>query len=115
MNTRDGQEAVPSAAAPQWISLFHMGPWPVAEITTEEGETARVAIRHDPDTQRVLLPDGHGNGEIFHYQQLGDSDLRLEGTTPGHPSQLDLHRVKLSEFKLLSRGFHWVNEVPFNH
>ena len=42
-------------------------------------------------------------------------DMKLSGAIEGHPDEIELHRVKLSDFKLLSRGFHWVNEVPFNH
>ena len=40
--------------------------------------------------------------------------LRLDGTLDGRPVHLELTQVDLSTFVLNSRGFHWIQEVPFN-
>lgn len=37
--------------------------------------------------------------------------LAVEGTVNGKQNR----RMGDSEFLLISRGFHWINEWPFNH
>jgi hypothetical protein len=105
----------PDPLSPRWITLLHMGPWPVAELTTQDGQTTRTQIQQDPVGQRLLLPDGAGNGTVFHYVVVGETHMRLEASSRGRPLTMELERMELSQFKLISRGFHWVNEVPFNH
>ena len=43
----------------------------------------------------------------------GDS-LILEGAFESHAIQAKLKRFKEPGFLLLSRGFHWIQEYPFN-
>ncbi|HSS48820.1 MAG TPA: hypothetical protein VLX28_07730, partial [Thermoanaerobaculia bacterium] len=40
--------------------------------------------------------------------------LTLDGTFGGHRLQASLHRDDRPKFLLMNRGFHWVNEYPFN-
>jgi hypothetical protein len=49
------------------------------------------------------------------YKQPGPGLLTLEGTTLEHqPIRARLHWMKTPAFPLLSRGFHWINEFPYN-
>lgn len=48
------------------------------------------------------------------YTQPEPKLLTLEGTVDGHKIRARLHRVDESQFLLVSRGFHWINEYPFN-
>jgi hypothetical protein len=48
------------------------------------------------------------------YGQPAADRLILEGTFDGHRIQASLHHADSSKFLLVSRGFHWVSEVPFN-
>lgn len=48
------------------------------------------------------------------YQKLGPQDLRMHGTFDGRKIQARLKRMDESQFLLTSRGFHWINEYPFN-
>ncbi|MGC1422670.1 MAG: hypothetical protein WA354_14665 [Terracidiphilus sp.] len=41
--------------------------------------------------------------------------LNLDGTMNGHKVQMQLKREDETRFTLSSRGFHWVQEYPFNH
>jgi hypothetical protein len=50
----------------------------------------------------------------FSYTEPGPGLLVLEGTFDGKKIQARLHRVDESKFLLISRGFHWINERPFN-
>jgi hypothetical protein len=40
--------------------------------------------------------------------------LVLDGTLDGRPLRLELRSVPLESFLLVSRGFHWIQEYPFN-
>jgi len=48
------------------------------------------------------------------YQQLGPDLLALQGTIDGQKIRARIHRVATSRFRLIDRGFHWINEYPFN-
>jgi len=50
----------------------------------------------------------------LHYQEPTPGVLVLDGTFDGKPLHASLRKVPTSKFLLLSRGFHWVSEYPFN-
>ncbi|HKW58077.1 MAG TPA: hypothetical protein VJN42_12035 [Candidatus Acidoferrum sp.] len=50
----------------------------------------------------------------FAFQQPEPSVILLEGQMDSHKIQARLRREDLSKFLLTSRGFHWINEFPFN-
>ena len=49
----------------------------------------------------------------FSYRDAGKDVLLLEGQFDGHKVTATLHREDESKFLLTSRGFHWINEYPF--
>jgi uncharacterized membrane protein YphA (DoxX/SURF4 family) len=49
----------------------------------------------------------------FTYHRDGDQ-LTFDGDMDKHKLHLKLHRVDHTKFLLLSRGFHWIQEYPFN-
>ena len=52
----------------------------------------------------------------FTYARGGahNEQLQLEGVLGQDSLHLRLHRVDETKFLLLSRGYHWINELPFN-
>lgn len=50
----------------------------------------------------------------FTYSQPDAQHLILRGTLNGNPVVAGFHRVDDSSLLLTSRGFHWINEDPFN-
>ena len=50
----------------------------------------------------------------FTFQQPDADTLSLDGSMDGHQVHAVLHRMAPSRFLLLSRGFHWIQEMPFN-
>jgi hypothetical protein len=40
--------------------------------------------------------------------------LEIEGPMDGHKVLVKLHREETPKFLLTTRGFHWINERPFN-
>ncbi|MGB7265803.1 MAG: hypothetical protein WBC92_09845 [Terracidiphilus sp.] len=51
----------------------------------------------------------------FAYNRPDEDDLVLDGTVNGHKQHLKLKRMNSAQFPLTSRGFHWVQDYPFNH
>jgi hypothetical protein len=48
------------------------------------------------------------------YDEPEPDRLVIEGTFNNQRLKVRLHRVDQSEFLLLNRGFHWINETPYN-
>lgn len=70
----------------------------------------------DTKNQSLALTDSHdkkwtGN---LHYQELAPGRLALEGKMGAESVNLTLKRVDHTKFELVGRGFHWVQEYPYN-
>lgn len=50
----------------------------------------------------------------FTYTRPAADQLLLDGTLNGHPAHLQLRLVDARQFRLEGRGFHWIQEYPFN-
>jgi hypothetical protein len=50
----------------------------------------------------------------LHYTQPAPGQLTLDGILSNHKVHMDLRLYDRSKFLLVSRGFHWVQESPFN-
>ena len=50
----------------------------------------------------------------FAYRETPPGLLALAGTMEGRKTRLTLRREDESSYRLVSRGFHWINETPFN-
>jgi uncharacterized membrane protein YphA (DoxX/SURF4 family) len=50
----------------------------------------------------------------FNFQRAAEAQLILDGNMDSHKVHMQLHLVDRSKFLLVSRGFHWVEEYPFN-
>lgn len=50
----------------------------------------------------------------FAFKRTASDQLALDGTVAGHKSVLVLHRLDEKKLQLLSRGFHWIQDYPFN-
>jgi hypothetical protein len=50
----------------------------------------------------------------FVFTRPAADQLLLEGTMGGHKVQMQLTRLDEKKFLLLNRGFHWVQEYPYN-
>jgi hypothetical protein len=51
----------------------------------------------------------------FSYREIGPGLLALEGVLDGKKTRLMMRRMPETAFTLTNRGFHWINEFPFNH
>jgi hypothetical protein len=51
---------------------------------------------------------------VFHFQQPDTSSLILSGKVGNDSLHVELLKQKKKDFLLVKRGFHWINEGPFN-
>ncbi len=74
-------------------------------LTLDRGKkTLALTKRDDPKWKSTLT-----------YQEPAPGKMTIEGTFDGRKVRAALHRVEPPRFTLLTRGFHWVSEYPFNH
>ena len=50
----------------------------------------------------------------FTFQRMASDRLTLDGNMDSHQVQMQLQLVDRNQFPLVSRGFHWIQEYPFN-
>jgi len=50
---------------------------------------------------------------IFSFDRPAPGQLILDGTMDGHKTRLQLRLVDRSKLMLVSRGFHWINDYPY--
>jgi hypothetical protein len=62
----------------------------------------------------TLLSDDKTGRPAFAYRETRPGLLVLAGTMEGRPTRLTLRREDESAYRLVSRGFHWIQERPFN-
>ncbi len=51
----------------------------------------------------------------FSYSRPAEGILILEGAVNGHRQHIELKRMDETQFPVTNRGFHWVQDYPFNH
>jgi hypothetical protein len=76
----------------------------------------RYDVQIDPTKRTIALTkrdDPHWQS-TFAYRQPEPGLLALEGACDGREVRARLRQGKVPEFLLVTRGFHWINERPFN-
>lgn len=108
--TRWGKEEFPGR-----ISVVHMDGHRVSHpvmLDEEAGTITRV-----PDEQPNLEAAREAGVEItdvLRYERPEEGVLEVTGTWQGEEIEVRLAERDLSELELTGRGFHWINEVPYN-
>ena len=76
----------------------------------------RYMLKLDPDAKSMALSkrDDPAWKTTFTYQQPEPGLIALEGTIDGQKIRAKLLRTDNPDFLLIKRGFHWINEYPFN-
>jgi hypothetical protein len=76
----------------------------------------RYRLQADAGARTLTLSkqDDPGWKAALTYEETGPGLLALEGTLDGRAVRVKLRRAETPQFRLVSRGFHWINEYPFN-
>ena len=68
----------------------------------QQKKTMDIVKRIDPGWKTELV-----------YENPEPDILSLRGQVDGHQVHVKAHRIDPSKFLLTSRGFHWINEYPY--
>ena len=84
-------------------------------IRDASGERASFSTTYDEANHTVKISGGKWKQQgDFSYTQPDAQHLTLRGTLNGELVVASFHRLDESKLLLISRGFHWINEDPFN-
>ena len=72
------------------------------------------AIKVDDKTMVLTKHSDKDWKASFSFQRTADDQLTLDGNMDNHRIHIQLRLVDRSKFMLVSRGFHWIQEYPFN-
>ena len=109
------QQPTPSALNQGWRRVIFDSPRRIAVQTAadphqrfmsqldEEKRTLTLSKREDPNWKTVLT-----------YEQVSPDIITLHGALDGSEMTARLRRSEDRKFLLTNRGFHWINEFPFN-
>jgi hypothetical protein len=77
---------------------------------------ARYAASIDANARTLALTKGGDKNwkANFTFQRAAEDQLILDGNMDNHKVHMQLSLVDESKFVLVSRGFHWIEEYPFN-
>ncbi|MCX4240879.1 hypothetical protein [Paraliomyxa miuraensis] len=92
--------------------------WPVHgqsvryTVTVNE-EAGTLELIHRDDV-RGLPRDDEPEPQILRFHTVDETTLVIEGSLDGVEHRATLQRIDEQRTRLLSRGFHWINEKPYN-
>jgi len=102
--------------ASRWRWLVVEYPEYLSVHTMRQKRPQRYFLQLDSNRKRLVLTKAKDpkSRSVLSYQQPGPELLTVTGAIDGQKITVLLHRVDESKFQLLSRGFHWISEWPFN-
>jgi hypothetical protein len=84
-------------------------------VQPREGPMLYYSLKTNAKRRTITLSNySKGPGGVLNFMQMPPNQLRLWGELASRRIVATLHRVDESKFLLLNRGFHWINEHPFN-
>ncbi|WP_157830178.1 hypothetical protein [Siphonobacter sp. SORGH_AS_0500] len=86
-----------------------------AEIRLMNRNSESFMLKIDEKEKTIALKSDRDSTSthLFHYQLQKDS-LSISGAWRGKDLKAGLKRKKISDYNLTGRGFHWINEYPYN-
>jgi uncharacterized membrane protein YphA (DoxX/SURF4 family) len=114
---RNGQTMPPLPTdASRWRRLMSFYPQ-VLSVRWMDDTLHRYTSEYSPAKHSVALSpfDGKGEKGAFTYSFPDKDHVVLQGTLVEETLTVKLRRLDTSRFLLVSRGFHWISEYPYNH
>jgi hypothetical protein len=110
--TKNGRE-VPASYQIRWRKVGISGYRFV--VRRMDDTSNRYRLEHDSKKRTLALwPDTSAVHDTLAYAWADSSHLALSGVLGGDSIQVGLRKLDATSFPLMSRGFHWVNELPYN-
>jgi len=111
--TVDGKPLLAAATDTKaWRRIVFDRPGSMAIQLMSDG-FANCVAQIDPKASVIGLSKGAATGTL-RFQRPDPQHLTLDGTLDQHAEHLELSLVDRNKLMLVSRGFHWIQEYPFN-
>jgi uncharacterized membrane protein YphA (DoxX/SURF4 family) len=113
----DGQsQPIDANNSDEWRRItFDLANW--AHIQHMDDSLTGYGATLDAQKQTLALTSASNKNwrADFTYSRPAKDELLLDGTVNGHKQHIELKLMDSAQFPLTSRGFHWVQDRPFNH
>jgi len=109
--SQDGQPTA-ATAADRWQRFVWEHENGVA-IHLTDGTIVRLAGKDDPGAKTMELNSGSWKDQLTYARPDADR-LVVRGPYRGRRLDVEMRKIPLDRFLLVSRGFHWISERPFN-
>jgi uncharacterized membrane protein YphA (DoxX/SURF4 family) len=110
--TQNGKEVPPLLTdTGRWKMVLAQNPT-LLQIRMMDDSLRGFASVYRSAENTVILTAGEKG--VFTYSRPDAEHVTMTGTLGGVPLVVSLRRKDPSEFLLVNRGFHWINELPFN-
>jgi len=112
----DGQPQPLLASNPdEWRRIsFDLANWAHIQHMDDSLASYNAALDAKNEILALTTPrDKHWQAN-FNYTRPARDALLLDGTVNGHKQHIELKLMDSAQFLLTSRGFHWVQDYPFN-
>lgn len=108
-------QATPAAAAQHWQRMIFDSPGRVV-VQTAADLRERFGLQLDQEKRTLTLRkrEDPGWSTVLTYNQVSAGVVTLAGALNGAEMTARLRRSEERKFLLTDRGFHWINEFPFN-
>jgi len=114
--TRNGQELPPlTTDATRWkkVAIQSSG---YLGVRMMDDKPKGFQVDYDEKKSTVALgaPGSKDPKSVFAYSRPDPDHVLLQGALAGDTFSVRLRKIDTSRFLLTNRGFHWINELPFN-
>ena len=104
-----------TATAQSWKRIIFDSPYRVAvQTATDLNERFGLQLDQDKRTLTLRKREDSGWNTVLNYEQVSPEVITLAGVLNGSQMTARLRRTDERKFLLTDRGFHWINEFPFN-
>ena len=104
-----------TASAPRWQRMIFDAPGRViVETATDPHQRFGLQLDQEKRTLTLRKREDPGWNTVLTYEQVSPEIVILAGALNGSAVTARLRRSEERKFLLTDRGFHWINEFPFN-
>ena len=108
-------QSTPTTIAQRWRRIVFDSPYRiVVQTATDLQERFGLQLDREKRTLTLRRREDPGWNAVLTYEQVSPEVITLAGPFNGSEMTARLRRTEDRKFLLTDRGFHWINEFPFN-
>ncbi|HUN80865.1 MAG TPA: hypothetical protein VMV81_05070 [Phycisphaerae bacterium] len=112
--TQDGKEVPPlTTNAKRWRSAL-VNEWGYLSVRLMDDTRQGAKLDGEAHTATFLARENPNAKEVLALAQQDDGHISIQGKLSGDSIRVSLRKIKTPSSLLMDRGFHWINEFPFN-